>query len=298
VQELRFPAIAGIQVVHSAPDGLEVGQAMPSDWAGSRITDEPIRIEHTVGDTTPVGLRALVAAPPPYGTYYLDAAGNLAIRSSAVDPDGPFQLLLTRRSGYEYELRHERADQPTPRSWKWPRTVFLAAYASRGRGLGAHACGFLLPDGQGVLCPGTSGAGKSTLAKLFASEPALGVTVLSDDRIAISAEASGIHIWGTPWHSAAMAASDRDGPLRAILFLRHGSAPSVRAVAPGDAARRLMRTLVLPFWSNTLMDQSLQLLDAIVTTIPSLEFSYAPSPDAAHWLCRELGAERREASPA
>ena len=280
--ERTFAPIAGIAMVHVAPAGLDVGQAMPADWRGSRPAGRPLLIRHEVGPTSSEGLRPLVSAPPPYGTFYGDEAGNLAILASPTEGDPP-QLLRTIVPGEEYVLRHAMAGQARADSWKWPRTLLLNALAERRRGFGAHACGASLAGGRGVLFPGVSGAGKSTLARLLAAH-ADGATVLSDDRIAVTEEPTGWTIWGTPWHSASKLADAGDAPLVAIVFLRHSTQVSARALPAGEAARRLLRTIALPFWNADLMDDALGRLDRLVAVVPSIELGYPPDARAVEGL--------------
>jgi hypothetical protein len=172
----------------------------------------------------------------------------------------------------------------------WQRTIFMFALAARGRGVAAHACGFLLPDTRGVLSPGVSGSGKSTLARSLSIDAPEEVTVLGDDRIAVTEEATGLRIWGTPWHSTAGLASPLDGPLAAIVLVRHGSEPSVRAVPAREAARTLLRTLAFPFWDEAMMGTVMHVADRIATSVPAYEFSYAPGPGATRELLACLGA--------
>jgi hypothetical protein len=249
--------------------------------------DDPIHIHHDVGDTRPYGLVPLIEAPPPHGTYYVDDAGQLAVRSRGREGVYLPQLMRTLRSGHEYSLRYERADDALRMQWGWQRTIFMFALASRGRGAAAHASAFLLPGGEGVMCPGMSGAGKSTLARLIAAE-APEATVLGDDRVAVTTEPTGLHLWSSPWHSSARIAHAGDGPLAAVVFLRHGESPVLREMTPAEAGRRLLRALAFPFWNEALMQTGMALVDRIVTETPVLEFSYAPRAGAARWLVGEL----------
>jgi hypothetical protein len=132
-----------------------------------------------------------------------------------------------------------------------------------------------------------SGAGKSTLARLIAAEVPE-ATVLGDDRVAVTTEPTGLHLWSSPWHSSARIARAGDGPLAAVAFIRHGDEPSLRELTPSEAGRRLLRTLAFPFWNERLMQAGMALVDRIVTETPVLEFSYGPREGAARWLVREL----------
>jgi hypothetical protein len=294
IRVVTTTAVAGMPLVHHAPESISILEQISPGWTGSRVVDDPIHIHHEVGDTHPHGLSPVIDAPPPHGTYYVDAAGHLAVRSTGREGVYLPQLMRTRHPGYEYSLRYERAEDALRMQWGWQRTIFMFALASRGRGAAAHACAFLLPGGDAVLCPGTSGAGKSTLARLLAKD-APEATVLGDDRVAVTGEASGLHLWSSPWHSSARVARTGDGPLGAVIFLRHGGEPTLREVSPAEGARRLLRTLAFPFWDKRLMHLGMDLVDRIATETPLLEFSYAPCPGAGAWLVRQLAGSAAEA---
>jgi hypothetical protein len=287
VRTITTTAVAGIPFVHHVPDGLPVLEQISPGWTASRVCDEPVHIHHEVGDTSPVGLSPVVAAPPPLGTYYVDEVGQLAVRSTGREGVYLPQLMRTIQPGFSYSIRYERAEDALRMQWGWQRTIFMFALASRGRGAATHACGFLLPGGAGVICPGMSGAGKSTLARLLATE-APDATVLGDDRVAITVEPSGLHLWSSPWHSSARIARSGDGPLSAVAFLRHGTGNELRELSPSEASRRLLRTLAFPFWDHSLMHTMLELVDRIVSETPVMEFTFQPAGEAARWLVQQL----------
>lgn len=297
--DTAWPVVARIPIRAHAPEGIELRHWLLGGWdAGeSEPAEPPIEIHYTIGDTSAEGLRTLVASPEDEtGSYLLDSRGELAVRASAV-PGAPPQLLLTRERGHAYELRYARAGDLTALQWKWPRNVFGYALASRERGLVAHACGLRLANGAGVLVPGCSGEGKSTLGRTLTSAPELGVVALSDDRVAVTDDAGGPRLWGTPWYSSSHLASPASAPLALIAFpARGGATPRLRALAPRDAARRLMRTLGFPVWSAALMGYALDLTTRLVAAAPAVEVSYTPGPDAA-WalhlhLSRVVNGER------
>ncbi len=274
--------VAGIPFVHESCDGVQPPDRITSTWEGSRVTDAPIHVYHSVGDTSPVGLRRLYDAAIPLGDYYLDDADDVAIRSRVTQMPGyrP-QLLRTRRRGFDYTMRYEHPDDSLRLQWGWHRTIFMLALPLRARGLTIHAAGFLLAGGEGVLCPGISGAGKSTLAALLQKHSGARARVLGDDRIAVTAEPSGLHMWGTPWHSSAGTALAEDGAVRALVFVAHGDGECLARLDPGVALRRLLRTVGLPVWDRTATAFALSLVEELIVGIPSFEFTYTPAAGAA-----------------
>ncbi len=293
--ETIAPPIAGIPIVHHAPADVPIITQLMDGWTGSRTSDAPLTVEHSVGDIDMQGLRLI--SPPPEGgynfSYYLGADERVVVAyQGAVElASGPTrtfrQMMRTREDGYSYELRYEAAGEATLLQRLWLRTIFMHALPSRRRGLAAHGCGLLLPGVGSILFPGVSGAGKSTLARQLIDD-GVGGQLLSDDRLILTQESDALRLWGTPWFSQAMAGSGGDGVLRAAVFLHHGTGATVRDIAPGEALRRVMRTLAFPFWSGSLMEPALDLVDRLVTSVPLFEFSYRPSPGASTALLDEL----------
>lgn len=277
-------AVAGIPFVHEGPAGLSLPVRVTPDWPGTEVTEPPIRVYHSIGETLPRDLRPLLDAPIPLGDYYLDQQRDVAVRTQAADlPGYRPQLLRTRRRGFEYSLRYEDPSDSLRLQWGWHRTIFMLALPLRGRGLMVHSAGFLLPNGLGVVAPGVSGAGKSTLAQLLRAGGE-GVTVIGDDRIAVTSETPRLRMWGTPWHSSAGTAVAAQGDLGALVFVARGSGAALTPLASGVALRRLLRTVGLPFWDPSATEFALQMIDRMVTEIPSYEFTYAPSAAAGRLL--------------
>lgn len=282
--------VAGMPYLHRAAPPVLPPAPFVTDWCGSRVDDEPLSVLHTVGPTSAEGLRLLVETALPQGNYYLDSSDNIAVRFPG-DPSSGFrpQLLRTVRRGFEYELFYEHAEDVPLLQREWHRTLLMLALPMRSRGLVFHAAGVVFPDGIGIISPGASGAGKSTLVRTLT---ALGpdMTALSDDRIALTGLGDTLRIWGTPWHSAAHAASPVDVPCRATLFVAHGTSAGTRlkGLSPADATRRILKTAAIPFWESAGTDFALSLIDELVSRVPTFECSYVPSPGAGRSLVREL----------
>jgi hypothetical protein len=274
-------AVAGIPFIHEGDARLPMPEKLSYTWEGIRVTSDPIRVRHTVGEAQPTGLTPLLEVDAPLGAYYLDRAGNVAIGSRAMEVPGfrP-QLMHTRRKGFEYEIQYSEPAESTRLQWAWHRALFMLALPLRQRGLTVHAAGFLLPGGSAVLCPGISGTGKSTLARTLQQHGPGDVLVFSDDRVAVTRERGSLHAWGTPWYSSAEAARAADGPLAALVFVTHGSGARLEPIAAGTALRRVMRTIGVPFWDRTATEFALQMVEEMVVGVPCFEFIYAPDPSA------------------
>ncbi len=282
----RWPVVAGIPLRGAARENVATRHWLPDGWTDREPYDAPLEIAYTVGSTSRESRRLLLGSErSDSGELLLDAAGEIAVRATDTT-DEPAQLMVTVRPGYRYEVRYEREPLIPRWQWRWPRNVFGYALASRRRGVIAHACGLRLAGGMGVLVPGCSGDGKSTFGRTLASESDLGVTALSDDRVAIiSGEDGRLRIAGTPWHSSAHLSSSAEADLSLIAFPARGDrVPRLRSVSRNEAARRLMRCLGYPVWSRELMLWALDLTSRIVAATPAVEIAYAPGPEAPRAL--------------
>jgi hypothetical protein len=276
--------VAGIPIVHEMTGPIAFAPTL--DWTGSQEFDDPVTVHHRVAAIETGAMRRLFDASP--SCSYFQGIDGVAVEFRGPSPGVPDQLLMATRPGYTYELRYAQAPGVPMFQRAKDRTIFSMALAHRGRGYIAHACGFVLGD-AGVLCPGLPSAGKSTLARLLGhGNGNARVERLSDDRIAVTREAAGFRIWGTPWPGDERVIGAGDAPLGAIVFLRHGQEPGLMDIAPGAAARRLLETLVLPVWDRALLPAALGFVDSLVRSAPTLEFAYPPTARAIDWLLEEL----------
>lgn len=161
--------------------------------------------------------------------------------------------------------------------------VFMVHLLARGLGVEVHGSGVVQPDGSGWLFVGQSGAGKSTLSKLWLAEP--GVTVLSDERIILRADADGV-VWmyATPWHGDGYIANPGRARLARVCFLRHGAHNALEAIAPTAAVARLFACGFTPFHDAAGLDFSLGLLGRVVAGCPVEELTFVPDRTAIAFL--------------
>jgi hypothetical protein len=283
------PRVAGIEIIHEAVD-IPLAPAA-SEFSGHGLASEaPIRITHRAG-TVDVSAFTLALDASPTTQYFLDERGEVAATLRAAERDGS-EVLRTVTPGVHYELLYNPVPSAPVDCARHERTIFSIALLARERGFLAHACGFILHGDIGVLCPGVSGVGKSTLARLLLDRAA--TTVLSDDRVAVTLERDGAHIWGTPWFSKAQVAAAGRAPLWAICLLGRGAEPTVRRTTAARALERVFAAAALPWWSSTAMDRSLGLLDSLLGSAQIFELAYPPTVEAADWIVGELLEERRK----
>jgi|SRR5438067_7123818 len=286
MSRLALPPVAGVPIVHEADFELRFRSWLIHDWPGSRATERPVEVQHVIADTS-VGNARLVYDGLPWNQIHVDDEGRTLVHFKAIDTHLPEQLLVSIEPGFRYELRHlALPSEPIPQMAR-DLPLLTLALPARHRGALVHACGFLLDGFGGVLCPGISGAGKSTLARLLEADT--DVTILSDDRVVLVSESSRpFSIWGTPWPGDALAASERDGPLRAIVFIGRGERRRLERLAPAQAVRRFYGVLGIPLWDKALVQTALELVDRVFGAVPAYEATYPPSAGSAQWLVDSL----------
>lgn len=277
---------AGIPIRHELHDGITLIAPPAPGWRGAAKADAPVTIRHERGDVSVEGLRAVLEVEP-WSTFYTQDDGGVTVRYHSHDPTVPVQTLRSERAGHEFVVHYEFVpDGATVRRDK-EMSAFTIALAARGRGMLAHGCGIVLPERRAALCLGVSGAGKSTLARMMSGRE--GVSVLNDDRIAITEEPSGLHGWSTPWPGSEGIANTGDAPLGVIALIGRATTRGARDVPPSEALRRLLTTLALPLWSAGQMDRGLALMERLIVEVPVVEMLYPLGETTPGWIVKTLG---------
>jgi hypothetical protein len=289
IARVNGPRIAGIEIIHEAVD-IPLAPAASSFLGDALAFEGSVRVTHK---TAAVDMSAFTLAldASPATQYFVDEHGEVAATLRAAEPHAS-EVLRTVTPGAHYEILYDPAPSVPVECGRHERTIFSIALLARGRGFLAHACGFILDGGAGVLCPGVSGVGKSTLARLLLD--CAETTVLSDDRVAVTLEGDAAHIWGTPWFSKARVAAAGQARLWAIGLLGRSSEPTVRRATPARALEQVFAAAALPWWSSSAMDQSLSLLDSLLGSAQIFHLEYPPTAEAADRVVRELLLERRK----
>lgn len=288
LRRVVHPPVGGIAIVHELTFPLRFDDPGAGRWPGSRETAEPVTVRHVVGGDGVDGF-AEVLDTQPWQTFYRDADGRTAIRFHAVNERIPASTLRTVEQGRRYEMRHpEVPERPIDHRGR-DQVVLTIALPTRETGALVHGCGFLMPSGRAVLCPGVSGRGKSTLARLL-REARPDVRILSDDRCVVTRDVGGMRVWGTPWPGEQGAIDHADAPLGAMLLIGRAAAPSLRRAERREVARVLLDTVVLPLWEPPLLASTLEFVDRLTLSAPGYFFDYPPEPASIGWLIERLSA--------
>lgn len=153
--------------------------------------------------------------------------------------------------------------------------------------------GFLLhaaaaeAGGRAWVFAGASGAGKSTLSLLWR-----GIfpdaAILSDERVILRRGPEGWLAYGTPWRGTAGFSSPGPLPLGGVLLIRKAARPSLRPLAPAEAAAGLLPCLLLPFGFRAVSGRILETLDRLVREVPAAAFAYPKTSASPRWLAQRL----------
>ena len=160
--------------------------------------------------------------------------------------------------------------------------VFMVHLLARGWGVEIHGSGVVTADGRGLLFVGQSGAGKTTLSKLWRTQP--GVVVLSDERIIVRKDDTGVWMYGTPWHGDGHIATQGRCKLDRIFLLRHGARNELVSLPRAQAAARLFTCGFTPFHDAEGLDFSLGFLGEIGAACPCAELRFLPDRSAIDFV--------------
>ena len=154
-----------------------------------------------------------------------------------------------------------------------------------GHGVELHCCGLATADGKGYLFVGHSGAGKSTLGKHWVKSRR--ATILSDDRVVVTAGDKGFVIHGTPWHGEAGLARNASAELQAIFLIKHGDRNRTEPLAAAKAAAELLTRSFVPWYQAEALDFTLGFLQRLSSEVPVYRFDCLPDESAVEYLERE-----------
>jgi hypothetical protein len=251
-----------------------------------------------------VGWRELESTPP--GELVFDSGGSWRLfRRGDLDVYRFFDGTLGPTPYKEAELhpggrdgrvwldpRFHAADQPVdPLQFPLDELLFLRLLGVRG-GVELHACGLVAPSGQGLVFAGQSGDGKTTTARLWEGVPE--ATVLSDDRVVVRRDDTGLWVYGTPWHGDAGFAVSARAPLAAVFVLGRGDRDAIEPLGSSEALSLLLARSFPPFHDAAGMSRTLDSLEAVVASVPCARFSFVPGAGAVRsvleWLSSDAGA--------
>ena len=157
--------------------------------------------------------------------------------------------------------------------------IWIPPVAEAG-GVFLHACGAVL-DGRALVFAGHSGDGKTTLARILEGE---GLSILSDERIALRRDEEGYRAYGTPWPGAGEKVSSAAHPLGALFVLRKAVEHRIVEAPRHALAGEIVARSIVPYYLPEVADDVLATLARLLSEIPLYELHFARAPGVASIL--------------
>lgn len=286
--------IAGINFAVQVPEDALIGQPEP---AYEPFTTDQIRgprpvcidfIVHVGGLPAAAGMQTVLATEDSW-TLYRDRdtfllSLNPPALQGAVVWTAVFDASMSRVELYCGDRMATRTERGTvlssPLAYPLDQLLVMGAL-SKHCGAVVH-CAAVTLGGCGLMFPGRSGAGKSTLSRQLPEKD--GLRVLSDDRAVIRRIGGAFHVFGTPWPGEEQKARNESGPLRAVMFIRHGETNRLEPLRSRDALQRLLPVVSVPWYDPETMDGTLGACGRMISETPCYDFYFRPGTDVAGFL--------------
>jgi hypothetical protein len=196
---------------------------------------------------------------PPTSTIYCRAA----VHSGFSDAEVTFS-----------EAAFREFAPPTYRDWDLPypldQLLLVPALALRGALL-LHASGAVLPNGAAVFA-GHSGDGKTTLSGILSKE---GVSLLSDERVAILKTPAGFVAHGTPWPGEGEIVSNASAPLRTLYVLEKSESHSIADDPTPSLVPEVIARAIVPYYLPQIASRILELFADLAARVPVRKLRFA-----------------------
>jgi hypothetical protein len=132
-------------------------------------------------------------------------------------------------------------------------------------------------DGEAYVFVGHSRAGKSTIAAIAEQAGAL---IPTDDRTIITHHDGRTMAWGTPWHGSLVRKRPDGAPVRRIYLLEQADENRCDPLPPARAVKELFVRLIQPRLRGEEVEQTLQVLENVVQSVPTAVLHFRPTPEA------------------
>ena len=149
-------------------------------------------------------------------------------------------------------------------------------------------CSASVINGFGIICTGRSGQGKSTISTILDKA---GVDVLTDERAIIRVEESGLRVYGSPWPSSGLFVHNSSAPLKKIYFIEHGLKNEIIPLAKGEALKRLLDVVMVPWINSTFFDPLIDVLEKTVGELPNAVLCFKPDVSVVDFIRDDLNSE-------
>lgn len=146
-------------------------------------------------------------------------------------------------------------------------------------------------NGKGYLFSAPSGTGKSTHTQLWLKEFD-GAYILNDDKPAIMLTDKGIYVYGTPFSGKTDWNVNEGVPLQGICALERGAENKIEQMSADEATYRILNQTVRPCEEERMV-QMLDVLDRVISEIPTYKLCCNMEPEAAHVSYEAMNREHK-----
>jgi hypothetical protein len=134
-----------------------------------------------------------------------------------------------------------------------------------------HGAGVKI-NNRGILFTGRSGSGKTTLGKIFRRHN--GITVLTDESVAIIKKNDGFYIQGTPWPGGGRIAEPYGAPLKKIFFIRHGKDNLIKPVDSTLAFKKILSQSIVYAWDKNLIASTMSFIKELINKVEYFDLQF------------------------
>lgn len=179
---------------------------------------------------------------------------------------------------------HTSAQVTQPADQRFPlesvAKLLLADQLLDRGGLLVHSVGLAHQD-AGALFTGPSGAGKTTLADLSREA---GLTVLSDELVAVQPAGDGYSIFGTPWNVG----FQKRARLTRLGLLAFARQPQLECVQAGELFRVLLANVLMADSGPEGRSRCFRAASDLIRTVRGVRLAFAQSPSVGEVLRHAL----------
>jgi hypothetical protein len=122
---------------------------------------------------------------------------------------------------------------------------------------------------------GHSGDGKTTISGILSRE---GVSLLSDERVAIQRTAAGFVAHGTPWPGEGEIVSNASAPLRTLFVLEKSESHSIAEERNPSLVPEVIARAIVPYYLPDIASRILDLFADLSTQVPLRTLRFARQP--------------------
>lgn len=132
--------------------------------------------------------------------------------------------------------------------------------------------------GQGILFLGPSGIGKTTQAELW--QKYRNARIINGDIVYLQKREDAFYGIGTPWHGSSPYCENDRVTVCALVVLKQHKENRIRRLSQFELLSQVSDSLFYPQWTEGGMEQCLEVMDHLLSTLPVYELSCRPDEDA------------------